>query len=98
MGNSYLRMSALCEPGARSSKGQKTMSAFGISVVAWARFLQEETFHNLLTLERRRAERSGNPFVLRVLVADAWVGANVWERFLSQPTSVLLKATRQTDL
>src|SRR5260370_11540796 len=98
MGNSYLRISALWEQGARSSKGQKTMSAFGISVVAWASFLQEETFHNLLTLERRRAERSGKPFVLMVLEADASVGANVSERFLSQVTSVLLKATRQTDL
>jgi lipopolysaccharide/colanic/teichoic acid biosynthesis glycosyltransferase len=98
MGNSYLRIPALWDQGARSLKGQKTMSAFGSSAVIRASFLQEETFHNLLTLERRRAERSRKPFVLMVLEADPLLEANVADRFLSQVTSVLLKSIRETDL
>jgi lipopolysaccharide/colanic/teichoic acid biosynthesis glycosyltransferase len=100
MGNSYLRMPAFWEQGARSLKGQKAkaMSSFGTSAVTRASFLQEETFHNLLTLERRRAERSRKPFVLMVLEADATIEANVTARVLSQVTSVLLKSTRETDL
>ncbi len=98
MGNSYLRIPTLWQQGARSLKGQKAMSAFGTSVATRTSFLQEETFHNLLTLERRRAERSRKPFVLMVLEADASIETSVADRFLSQVTSVLLKSTRETDL
>src|SRR6266704_2607810 len=98
MGNSYLRTPTLWEQGARSLKGQKAMSAFETSSVARASFLQEETFHSLLTLERRRAERSRKPFVLMVLEVDASLEANVADRILSQVTSVLLKSTRETAL
>src|SRR6266481_597718 len=93
-------MPAFWEQGARSLKGQKAkaMSSFGTSAVTRASFLHEETFHNLLTLERRRAERSRKPFVLMVLEADASVEASVAERLISQVTAVLLKSTRETDL
>ena len=96
MGNSYLRIPALWEQGARSLKGQKAMSRFGTSDVTRTSFLQEETFHNFLTLERRRAERSRKPFVLMVL--EASVDARVADSFLSHVSSVLLKSTRETDL
>src|SRR6266566_2449370 len=98
MGNSYLRIPTLWQQGARSLKGQKAMSAFGTSVATRTSFLQEETFHNLLTLERRRAERSRKPFVLMVLEADASIETSVADRFLSQVTSVLLKSTRENEL
>src|SRR6266851_7553697 len=98
MGNSYFRIPALWEQGARRLAGQKVMSVFDSPVATRASFLQEETFHNLLTLERRRAERSRKPFVLMVLEADASIEANAADRFLSQVTSVLLKSTRETDL
>ena len=98
MGNSYLRIPTLWQQGARSLKGQKAVSAFGTSVATRTSFLQEETFHNLLTLERRRAERSRKPFVLMVLEADSSIETSVADRFLSQVTSVLLKSTRETDL
>jgi lipopolysaccharide/colanic/teichoic acid biosynthesis glycosyltransferase len=98
MGNSYLRIPALWEQGARRSKGQKAISAFDSSVATRAGFLQEETFHNMLTFERRRAERSRKPFVLMVLEAGASVEAEVGDRLMSQVTSVLLKSTRETDL
>jgi lipopolysaccharide/colanic/teichoic acid biosynthesis glycosyltransferase len=74
------------------------MSAFGTSAVTRISFLQEETFHNLLTLERHRAERSRKPFVLMVLEPGPSAEASVADRLLSQVTCVLLKSTRETDL
>jgi lipopolysaccharide/colanic/teichoic acid biosynthesis glycosyltransferase len=98
MGNGYLRIPALWEQGARRLNGQKVMSAFDSSIATRSGFLQEETFHNMLTLERRRAERSSKPFVLMVLEAGASVEAEIGDRLMSQVTSVLLKSTRETDL
>jgi exopolysaccharide biosynthesis polyprenyl glycosylphosphotransferase len=98
MGNSYFRIPTLWEQGARRMTGQKVMSAFDSSVATRVRFLQEETFHNMLTLERRRAERSRKPFVLMVLRPDASVVAEVGDGFMSQVKSVLLKSMRETDL
>lgn len=98
MGNSYLRIPALWEQGARRLNGQKVMSAFDSSIATRSGFLQEETFHNMLTLERRRAERSSKPFVLMVLEAGASAEAEIGDHLMSQVTSVLLKSTRETDL
>ena len=52
----------------------------------------------MLTLERRRAERSRKPFVLMLL--DSQRGAEKWERcdVHRQLTSVVCDATRETDL
>jgi lipopolysaccharide/colanic/teichoic acid biosynthesis glycosyltransferase len=98
MGNSYFRIPALWEQGARRLTGQRVMSVFDSSVATRAVFLQEEMFHNMLTLERRRAERSSKPFVLMVLKAGASVEAEASDRSMSQVASVLLKSTRETDL
>jgi lipopolysaccharide/colanic/teichoic acid biosynthesis glycosyltransferase len=98
MGNSYSRIAALGEQSTRRSKGHKAVFAFGSSDVKRGEILQEETFHNMLTLERRRAERSRKPFVLMLLEARAFVKTEVVDRFMSQVTSVLLKSTRDTDL
>jgi lipopolysaccharide/colanic/teichoic acid biosynthesis glycosyltransferase len=98
MGNSYLRIPAFWEQGAHPLNGQKVMSAFDSSIATRAGFLEEKTFHNMLTLERRRAERSRKPFVLMVLEAVASIEAEVGDRLMSQVTSVLLKSTRETDL
>jgi len=97
MGNSSLRISALREQRERRSPGHKVVSAFDSSLARRAEILQEETFHNMLMLERRRAERSCKPFVLMLLEARAFVKAEVADRFMSQVTSVLLKSTRDTD-
>jgi len=91
-------MPALWEQGARRSKGQKAMSAFDSTLATRTDFLLEETFQNMLTLERRRAARSRKPFVLMVLEASTFVEAEVRDLFMSQVTSVLLKSTRETDL
>src|SRR5580704_16919662 len=63
-----------------------------------ATLLQEESFHGMLTLERRRAERSRNSFVLMLLDAGSFVETETSRRLMSQVVSVLLKSTRETDL
>ena len=98
MGNSYFRIPALWEQGARRLLGEKVISAFDSPGISLAGFLQEETFHNMLTLERRRAERSRKPFVLMLIESIESIGADESNRFMSQVTSVLVKSTRETDL
>lgn len=98
MGNSYFRIPALWEQGARRLLGEKVISAFDSPGISLAGFLQEETFHNMLTLERRRAERSRKPFVLMLIESMESNGADESNRFMSQVTSVLVKSTRETDL
>src|SRR6266849_2686099 len=98
MGNSPLRIPNLREQTARRSTGHKVKSGFDSLLVRRAEILQEETFHNMLTLERRRAERSRKPFVLMLLDAGPSGEAEATDRLVSQVTSVLLKSTRETDL
>src|SRR5216684_2886125 len=98
MGNSYLRISAVGEQSERRSPGQKVMSAFESFVARRAEILPEDTFHTMLTLERRRAERSRQPFVLMLLDASEFGEGGAADRFMAQVTSVLLKSTRETDL
>jgi len=98
MGNSPLKIPIIRELATRRSTGHKAKSGFDSLLVRRAEILQEETFHTMLTLERRRAERSRKPFVLMLLDASAFVDAKAADHFLSRVTSVLLKCTRETDL
>ena len=63
-----------------------------------ATLLQEQIFHSMLALERRRAERSHNSFVLMLLDARAFAGTETSNHLMSQVASVLSKSTRETDL
>ena len=58
--------------------------------------LVENVFHSMLTLERRRAERSRNPFVLMLLDANSENGAA--EEVLRQAIDVVILSKRETDL
>jgi exopolysaccharide biosynthesis polyprenyl glycosylphosphotransferase len=58
--------------------------------------LAEDVFHSMLTLERRRAERSGQPFVLMLLDATEENGSS--GKVLHQTIDVLALSTRETDL
>jgi len=98
MGNSPLRIPTPREQTARRSTGHKVKSGFDSLLVRHAEILQEETFHNMLTLERRRAERSRKPFILMLLDASALVNDGATNRFMSRLSSILLKCTRETDL
>jgi lipopolysaccharide/colanic/teichoic acid biosynthesis glycosyltransferase len=58
--------------------------------------LAENVFHSMLTLERRRAERSRKPFVLMLLDANLETGAA--EQILMQAIEVVVATKRETDL
>jgi lipopolysaccharide/colanic/teichoic acid biosynthesis glycosyltransferase len=63
-----------------------------------AALLQEQVFHSMLTLERRRAERSRSSFVLMLLDAGALAGTETSVHLMSQVASIAQKTTRETDL
>ena len=98
MGNGYSRIPALWEQGALRSTTRRAASAVGSLMDGRDEVLLEESFRSMLTLERRRAERSRKPFVLMLLDASAFIEEKTSERFLSRISSVLLKSTRETDL
>jgi lipopolysaccharide/colanic/teichoic acid biosynthesis glycosyltransferase len=58
--------------------------------------LPENVFHSMLTLERRRAERSRKPFVLMLL--DANLEHGTAEQILMQAVDVVVATKRETDL
>src|SRR6266852_5651928 len=58
--------------------------------------LAENLFHSMLTLERRRAERSRKPFVLMLLDANLENGAA--EEILIQAVEIVVASKRETDL
>src|SRR5215467_430067 len=98
MGNGYSRIPALWEQGVLRSTTRRAASAIGSLMESREEVLLEESFRSMLTLERRRAERSRKPFVLMLLDASAFIEEKTSERFLGRICSVLLKSTRETDL
>jgi lipopolysaccharide/colanic/teichoic acid biosynthesis glycosyltransferase len=58
--------------------------------------LAENLFHSMLTLERRRAERSRKPFVLMLL--DANLEHGTAEETLRQAVDIVVASKRETDL
>src|SRR5215510_3025129 len=96
MGNGWIP--ALWEQGVLRSTTRRAASAVGSLMESREEVLLEESFRSMLTLERRRAERSRKPFVLMLLDASAFIEEKTSERFLGRICSVLLKSTRETDL
>lgn len=98
MENDYLRIAAFQEQSKRRSIDRKAKSAFGSFLSKRAEMLEEEIFHRMLRLERRRAERSRKPFVLMLLDASRVIEARTEHSFASKTTSALVTSTRETDL
>lgn len=98
MGNSDLRVSHLRDQAARAGHGRKTLAHASHVPTGRDAVLKEETFHAMLTLERRRAERSRKPFVLMLLdshpIRENGFHASVVETLIS----AVSEATRETDL
>jgi len=98
MGNSDLRVSHLRDQAVRPGHGRKTLAHAGHVPTGRDAVLKEETFHAMLTLERRRAERSRKPFVLMLLdghlIHENGTNAGVVETLIS----AVSEATRETDL
>jgi len=80
------------------SRGQKSLFTFTSAAANRAETFQEETFCNMLTLERRRAERSRKPFILMLLDATVFSATGSADKVMCAMTSVVLKSTRETDL
>ncbi|HXR17398.1 MAG TPA: sugar transferase [Terriglobales bacterium] len=98
MGNSDLKITALGEEGPRPGNGRKALSRFGHLPAKREGVLNQETFHTMLTLERRRAERSRQPFVLMLLDSHSIHRNGNATTFTDQLTSVVSDATRETDI
>ena len=94
MGNA--RNFSIKEKFARRPEGHTTVAGSGVSRLK--ELLQEDTFHTMLTLERRRAERSRKPFVLMLLDAHALFTKRVPEKLLRQLINSISTSTRETDL
>ena len=97
MGNNYSRIAAVADSGSFGSRSRKTSVSLIPSTVRRAAIFQEQVFHDMLLLERRRAERSRRSFVLMLLDASAFLDGTA-ESVLASVTSVVLGSTRETDL
>lgn len=60
--------------------------------------LGEELFHNMISLERKRSERTQRPFVLLLMDASRALPAVKNSRNLIEILSALNAATRETDV
>src|SRR5215467_13359547 len=60
--------------------------------------LSEELFHNMISLERKRSERTQRPFVLLLMETGHGVGSHKNGRVLLEILSALQIATRETDV
>jgi hypothetical protein len=69
---------------------------FGQSSVQAQKALSESVFHSTLTVERRRTERSGKPFVLMLLDANSENGSAAG--ILKHALEVIAATKRETDL
>jgi lipopolysaccharide/colanic/teichoic acid biosynthesis glycosyltransferase len=95
MGNSYSKISPPREqePQPKASGPNYTRRSDGVEQ---EEVLVENVFHSMLTLERRRAERSRNPFVLMLLDANLENGAA--EQILARAVEIVVASKRETDL
>lgn len=60
--------------------------------------LNEEAFRRMIAIERKRTERSKEPFLLMLLEAGKQQGSEKSARALDSMVSVLLSSTRETDV
>jgi len=98
MARGDLGISTLGEWGTRQGNGRKAFSRFDHLPVDREGVLKERIFHTLLTLERRRADRSRKPFVLMLLDSHLIHKNGNAATFAAQLTSAISGATRETDI
>jgi lipopolysaccharide/colanic/teichoic acid biosynthesis glycosyltransferase len=95
MGNSYSRVlppgHLESQPGASGPNYSRRSDG-----VEQEEVLVENVFHSMLTLERRRAERSRKPFVLMLL--DANLENGTAEQILRHAVDIVVASKRETDL
>jgi lipopolysaccharide/colanic/teichoic acid biosynthesis glycosyltransferase len=97
MANGTSENSPLRGQAEQQGKSRKALSRFGHLPPGRRVILKEDAFHSMLTIERRRAERSGKPFALMVIDSQAVHKNGNTASFVAQLTSVASNATRETD-
>lgn len=97
MANSNLKISPVIEKP-QPANGRKTLARIAHVPAGREAILQEETFHALLTHERRRADRSRKPFVLMLLENHAPHSNSASNNFSDRFHAVIAASTRETDL
>lgn len=70
----------------------------GLALAADRELLNEEAFRRMIAVERKRAERSMEPFLLMLLDARGDQRTDRTGRPLNKATTALLPATRETDV
>jgi hypothetical protein len=98
MGNSYSRILLLGKPEKQDPQPRISGPKFPLSQDAshYDEVLAENVFHSMLSLERRREERSHKPFVLMLL--DANVENAFTDVILRQAVEIAVLSKRETDL
>jgi lipopolysaccharide/colanic/teichoic acid biosynthesis glycosyltransferase len=98
MGSIEEKLSTMRAQGLRQENSRKMSSGLGAPATRREGVLEENALHAMLTLERRRAERSRRPFVLMLLDTQAVQKMGAGPRFIERLTSVVSGATRETDI
>jgi lipopolysaccharide/colanic/teichoic acid biosynthesis glycosyltransferase len=96
MTDRYSKVAPLQERGPITTADAKNYRNFYQASAQTEAALQENVFHSMLTLERRRAERSGKPFVLMLLDANLENGSAAV--ILEEAAEVIMASKRETDL
>jgi lipopolysaccharide/colanic/teichoic acid biosynthesis glycosyltransferase len=95
MGNSYSKISPPDHRGFEFEVTEQRHSRPSPSAQS-DEVLAENVFHSMLTLERRRAERSRKPFVLMLL--DANLENGTAEKILKEAVEIVVASKRETDV
>ena len=96
MGNSYPRVAGPAIQDSHKESAPGYSQSMDVTPTPNEAALGERVFHSLLTHERRRAERSRNPFVLMLL--DANLENGIPAEILGRAVEVILDCKRETDL
>jgi lipopolysaccharide/colanic/teichoic acid biosynthesis glycosyltransferase len=98
MGNSDSKITSIRGQRVQPGTGRKAPAGFGKLPARSDGVFKEETFHELLSREVRRAERSRKPFVLIQLDLHAVHRKGNGAAFIERLTSVVSHATREIDI
>jgi lipopolysaccharide/colanic/teichoic acid biosynthesis glycosyltransferase len=98
MGNGKSENSPAEETRPKANGGRKALSRFSPLPTGRKVTFKEEAFHSMLTLERRRAERSGKPFILMLLDSHGVHKNGNGATFIHQLATIVSNATRETDI
>src|SRR5258708_38412338 len=98
MGNNYSRIARVTDQGSLHSRRHKAPFSLTSPAVRRGGTFQEEVFHDMLLLERRRAERPRKPFVLMLLDAAALLETWHADSVMASVTSGSSKSPREQRL